>query len=63
MELIKSYDKQIASLKDSMERMSRRVQMEMEVLKRQFIYMESIQVQYNAIGMRMQQTFGLNNKQ
>lgn len=60
--MIKSYDKQIASLKDSMERMSSRIQMEMEVLKRQFIYMESIQAQYNAIGMRIQQTFGLNNK-
>lgn len=59
--MISMYDKQIASLQDSIDRMKSRVQMEIEVLKRQFIMMESIQAQYNAIGARIQATFGLNN--
>lgn len=60
--MISAYDKQIASLQDSIDRMKNRVQMEIEILKRQFIMMESLQAQYNAIGARIQATFGLNNK-
>lgn len=62
--MISAYDKQIASLQDSIDRMKNRVQMEIEVLKRQFIMMESMQAQYNAIGARIRATFGLdsNNK-
>lgn len=59
--MISAYDKQIASLQDSIDRMRNRVQMEIEVLKRQFIMMESMQAQYNSIGARIRATFGLNN--
>lgn len=59
--MISAYDKQIASLQDSIDRMKNRVQMEIEVLKRQFIMMESMQAQYNAIGARIRATFGLDN--
>lgn len=59
--MISSYDKQISSIQDSIDRMTQRVQMEIDILKRQFIMMESLQAQYNAISARIQATFGLNN--
>lgn len=61
--MISSYDKQISSIQDSIDRMTQRVQMEIDILKRQFIMMESLQAQYNAISARIQATFGLNNNQ
>ncbi|MEJ5173651.1 MAG: flagellar filament capping protein FliD, partial [Hydrogenothermaceae bacterium] len=59
--MIKAYDKQISSLQSSIELMTQRVNKEIEILKNQFIYMESLQAQYNSIGARIQQVFGLNN--
>lgn len=59
--MIKAYDKQISSLQSSIELMTQRVSKEIEILKNQFIYMESLQAQYNSIGARIQQVFGLNN--
>lgn len=59
--MISSYDKQISSMQKSIDAMTQRVQIEIDILKQQFIYMESLQAQYNSISARIQATFGLNN--
>ncbi|MEZ0323918.1 MAG: flagellar filament capping protein FliD [Hydrogenothermaceae bacterium] len=61
--MIKSYDKQISSLQSYIDQMTARVNQEIETLKNQFIYMTNLQAQYNSLSTRIQQTFGLNNKQ
>lgn len=61
---IKSYDKQINSIKEMIDQVNKRVQMEIQTLKNQFVYMQTLQAQYNDISARIQATFGLQtNKQ
>lgn len=61
---LKSYDKQISSIQNMIDQTNRRIQLEIQTLKNQFVYMQTLQAQYNDISARIQATFGLNiNKQ
>lgn len=56
---LKSYDKQINSIQNMIDQISKRIQTEIQILRNQFIYMQSLQAQYNDISARIQATFGL----
>ncbi|MCX7760824.1 MAG: flagellar filament capping protein FliD [Hydrogenothermaceae bacterium] len=58
--MMKAYDKQISLLQNNIDLMTKRVNDEIQTLKNQFIYMESLQAQYNSISARIQQVFGIN---
>ncbi|MBX0311956.1 MAG: flagellar filament capping protein FliD, partial [Sulfurihydrogenibium sp.] len=57
----KSYDNQIQNIQNLIDLQTKRVQMEIETLKNQFIKMQMLQAQMNDISMRIQATFGLQN--
>lgn len=57
----KAYDKQINNLQNMIDLQTKRVQMEIEILKNQFIQMQMLQAQLNDISSRITATFG-NNK-
>jgi flagellar hook-associated protein 2 len=57
----KSYDSQIQNIQNLIDLQTKRVQMEIETLKNQFIQMQMLQAQMNDISARIQATFGLQN--
>lgn len=59
---IKSYDSQINNIQKTIDLQSKRIQMEMDTLKNQFVWMQMLQAQYNDISARLQSTFGLQTK-
>jgi Flagellar capping protein len=54
----KSYDRQIQNIQNLIDLQAKRVQMEIETLKNQFIKMQMLQAQMNDISARIQATFG-----
>lgn len=54
----KSYDNQIQSLQNMIDLQTKRVQMEIDTLKTQFINMQMLQAQFNDISSRIAATFG-----
>lgn len=58
----KAYDQQIKSLQNMIDLQTQKVQIEIEILKNQFIKMQMLQAQLNDISSRITATFGYNNK-